>query len=128
MYKDSKGREWIRTSPEIRQRARELRQRMTPSERVLWERLRNREVDGLKFKRQHPFGPYIFDFFCSRLKLVIELDGSVHDDPIEQANDAERDAQCRAHGLTVHRFTNHEVFHNLEHIIQSIVNISRANL
>ncbi len=127
MYKDSKGREWIRTSPTIKQRARELRQRMTPSEQMLWERLQNKQVNGLKFKRQHPFGPYIFDFFCSRLKLVIELDGSVHDDPIQRENDAERDAQCHAYGLTVLRFTNDEVFHNLEHVIESIIKISHSD-
>ena len=123
MYQDSKGRKWIRTSSQINRSARQLRQQMTPAEQMLWKRLHNRQVAGLKFRRQQAFGPYIFDFFCSQLKLVIELDGAIHNDPIERANDAERDAQCRAHGLTVLRFTNDEVFYNIEGIIQAIVEI-----
>jgi len=65
-------------SPEIHRRAQELRKRMTPCENILWERLKGKHFLGYKFRRQHPLYKYIVDFYCHQLKLVIEVDGSVH--------------------------------------------------
>ncbi len=62
----------------LKKRARELRENQTPAEEVLWGLLRNRQVANLKFRRQHQIGPYIVDFLCNDLKLVVELDGEVH--------------------------------------------------
>lgn len=66
------------TSQAIQEQARQLRREMTPAERVLWDRLRNRRFLGLKFRRQHPLGRFIADFYCAEHRLVIELDGDVH--------------------------------------------------
>ena len=65
-------------SPEIPRRARELRKRMTPCEKILWERLKGKYLLDYKFRRQHPIYKYIVDFYCHQLRLVIEVDGSVH--------------------------------------------------
>ncbi|MBA3533865.1 MAG: endonuclease domain-containing protein [Ardenticatenales bacterium] len=126
MYQDGGGKLWRRTSPEIQKRARELRQQMTGAEAKLWERLRRDGVGGLRFRRQHPFGPYIFDFFCRELNLVIEVDGNVHTDSLQKENDLERDEQCRAQGLTVLRFTNEQILNDLDHVLQTILTLSRS--
>ncbi|MBA3531623.1 MAG: endonuclease domain-containing protein [Ardenticatenales bacterium] len=113
----------MRTSPEIQRRAQELRKCMTVTEQRLWAALRRGQVAGLRFRRQHPWGSYIFDFFCAELKLVIELDGPIHAEPSQQENDLERDEQCRAHGLTVLRFTNDQVLQELDAILQTILTL-----
>jgi adenine-specific DNA-methyltransferase len=81
------------------------RHRRDPSlgERKMWERLRNRKFDGLKFRRQTPVGPYTADFYCEQFKLVVEIDGGQHrmDDAVSA--DAERDRYLRAHGCRVCR-------------------------
>jgi very-short-patch-repair endonuclease len=64
--------------PEIRRRARKLGKNQTPEKAILWSRLRNRRLNGLKFYRQRPIGPYIADFYCAQHRLVIELDGGGH--------------------------------------------------
>ncbi len=85
---------------------RRLRRDMTDAERALWWRLRYRQVDGCRFRRQHPIGPYIADFACLELTLVVELDGGQHADA---ATDRVRDAWLRRHGWDVMRFWNHDV-------------------
>lgn len=107
-----------RTSKIVQHRARELRQRMTPAERALWERLRGRQVGGFKFRRQHPLGPYIADFYCAEAKLVIELDGGIHRD--QWRDDAARTAQFEAHGNHVLRFTNEQVLVNADRVLATI--------
>jgi very-short-patch-repair endonuclease len=88
-------------------RARALRNNPTVTERVLWDRLRQRKLGGLKFRRQAPLGPYVLDFLCPRHRLVIEADGPFHD----TERDAIRDAWLNAKGFRVLRFSNAEV-HN----------------
>lgn len=102
-------------------RARELRQQQTPAEQVLWECLRDRRLCDAKFRRQHNIGRFIADFYCHSAKLVIELDGSVHNSQVEQ--DQERDAWMRSHGITVLRFRNQEVFDDLERVLLRIAEI-----
>jgi very-short-patch-repair endonuclease len=97
-----------RQSKQSIQRARELRQQMNPAERLLWSFLRNRLI-GAKFRRQNPIGPYVVDFYCTELKLVIELDGSRHDDPLIRQLDQERKAWMRRLGITTIRITNSEL-------------------
>ena len=65
-------------SPEIFKRANSLKKEMTPAEKILWGELRNSKLDGHKFRRQHPIGKFIVDFYCHEKKLVIELDGGIH--------------------------------------------------
>ncbi len=100
--------------------ARELRRRETPAEEFLWELLRNRQLGGAKFRRQHQFGDYITDFFCDDAKLVVECDGDVHATPERQKTDHKRDAYLRSQGLTVLRFQNEQVLDEIESVLQSI--------
>jgi very-short-patch-repair endonuclease len=89
-------------------RARELRGRATPAERVLWSLLR-RHALGSKFRRQHPLGPFIVDFFCFDAGLVVEVDGAVHDTPCARERDAERDVFLQNCGLRIVRVRNEQV-------------------
>ena len=91
-------------SPDLLASARDLRRRMTPPEAVLWERLRRHGLDGLHFRHQHSFGPYILDFACVDLLLGVELDGSVH--LMTEAYDRDRDDFLKQHGWTIMRFPN----------------------
>ncbi len=86
--------------------ARELRKKQTPAEEVMWELLRNRQLMGLKFRRQHQIGEYVADFYCDEHKLVLELDGDVHAAPAQTKKDKTRDAYMAALGLNVIRIQN----------------------
>jgi adenine-specific DNA-methyltransferase len=88
-------------------RARALRRASTPAEEALWQHLRNRQLDGAKFRRQQPIGPYTADFFCADKLLVIELDGAYHFPPPLQ--DAIRDTFFEVCGIRTLRFENCEV-------------------
>lgn len=101
------------------QKARALRRDATPAERRLWSALRNHAVRGLKFRRQVPIGPYIADFYCPAVRLVIELDGVSHWEAA--ARDAARDAWMRRRGLRVLRIPNAEVFRNLEGVVRLVI-------
>ena len=100
--------------------ARELRVRETPAETVLWHALRNRRFEDLKFRRQHPIGPFVVDFYCSDSRLVIELDGDVHETQRDQ--DAEREAILTAAGYQIVRFSNEQVFADLPGLLATIRN------
>ncbi len=108
-----------RASTQMQARARELRRELTPAEKKLWQRLRNGQLNGAHFRRQHAIGTYIVDFFCARSKLVIEVDGDSHTDQI--AYDAERTQWLNEQKhYRVIRFTNDEVHHHLEAVLQAI--------
>ena len=104
----------------IFEKARLLRENMTEAEVVLWEYLRQHPL-GYKFRRQHPLGIYIVDFYCHKLKLVIEVDGSVHGDPEVREADTERQRQLELEGLKVVRFTNEDVMKNRDKLVEQIV-------
>ena len=100
-------------------RARELRKDMTPAEKKLWQHLRDGQLDGAYFRKQHAIGTYIVDFFCAKSKLVIEVDGDSH------AEQAEYDVQRtkwlnEEKGYRVIRFTNRDVLHNTEAVLEAI--------
>ena len=99
---------------------RDLRKEQTSAEGLLWGVLRNRQFEGLKFRRQHPLGRYIADFYCAERRLLIELDGAIHDLPEQQDYDRIRDEAIRAQNLTVLRFRNEAVETNLENVLESI--------
>ena len=103
------------------QRARELRNNSTPSESALWEYLKTKPY-GIKFRRQHPYSNYILDFYCHSLKLVIELDGSIHSQPVIKVNDEKRQQHLETDGLTVLRFTNDVVETDFEGVKKEIEN------
>jgi very-short-patch-repair endonuclease len=98
--------------------ARDLRSRQTPAEQYLWQHLRAGRIDGLRFRRQQPLGPYILDFYCSVAKLVIEVDGPIHNQQLDY--DRERDAYLSAHDLRVLRFPNDTVLRNIDTVLRTI--------
>ncbi len=104
--------------PDILAHARELRGHQTDAEHLLWEVLRAKRFLGLKFRRQHPFGRYILDFYCDELKLAIELDGGQHAE--QQAYDAERTRYLGQQGLRVLRYWNNEVLAETEAVLEAI--------
>ena len=101
-------------------KARELRQQQTSAEELLWQLLRNRQLCGAKFRRQHQFGEYICDFFCAEERLVVECDGGVHDTPERRQIDHKRDAYLKSQGLTVLRFQNQRVLNDPEGALREI--------
>ena len=101
-------------------RARELRREQTPAEEALWSLLRDRRLLRLKFRRQVPIGRFIVDFYCHRERLVIELDGTVHEEPSQIAHDEDRDLHLRAVGMTVLRFSNQRVFEEPQAVLREI--------
>jgi very-short-patch-repair endonuclease len=108
-----------RISHEIRHRARELRKSSTPAEQQLWQALRNRNLGDYKFRRQHPIGPYIADFFCAEVGLVVEIDGSGHLDHITY--DQDRTDWLEDQGYHVILFWNDDVLNHLDDVTQEIV-------
>ncbi|MCB0210513.1 MAG: DUF559 domain-containing protein [Anaerolineae bacterium] len=109
----------IRASRPIRQRARELRQEMTPAESKLWDALRNKKLSGLKFRRQHPIDHFIVDFYCAAHKLVVEVDGGIHAKQSER--DAERSVFLEQRGYRLIRFRNEQVLDALDAVLAMIL-------
>jgi len=101
-----------------RTHARRLRGEATDAERKLWQRLRAGQLDGLKFRRQHPIPPHIVDFFCREARLVVELDGSQHGDEV----DAARTRFLESKGLRVLRFWDNDVPINTDAVLEAIWN------
>jgi very-short-patch-repair endonuclease len=101
-------------------KAEELRISMTKAEKVLWEEIRNNKLDGLKFRRQHPIGRFIVDFYCHKLKIVIELDGDIHKKGNIRENDINRQNELEELGLKIIRFNNNEVINNIANVIKTI--------
>ncbi len=99
---------------------RELRQSQTPAESLLWSRLRNRQLEDRKFRRQHSIGGYVVDFYCAEERLIIEVDGSVHDTPEAKRYDAEREFDLCDLGLTLMRFRNEQVLETIDIVLQKI--------
>ncbi len=110
-----------REIPEVLlQKAKELRQKQTPAEQMLWQCLRANQLHGAKFRRQHNIGQYIVDFYCHTAKLVIELDGGIHE--LQKDRDSDRDTYLKANGLQVLRLQNEEITQNLPQVLQTITN------
>jgi very-short-patch-repair endonuclease len=99
------------------ERARRLRRDPTEVEKRLWYRLRNAQIDGASFRRQHPAGNYILDFYCPALQLAIELDGGQH---ATTSRDSARDEWLSQRGVTVLRFWNSDVTGNLSGVLEVI--------
>ena len=110
------------TSPPTlaRDRARALRAAQTEVELRLWQRLRNRQLSGAKFRRQYPIGHYIADFCCIGCQLVIELDGSQHGDERNRQVDEHRTQFLQSQGYRVLRFWNEEVLENMDSVLERI--------
>ena len=100
------------STPIIRAQAKDLRKRLTVAERQLWDRLRRKGLGLLKFRRQHPIGPHIVDFYRAEHDLVVEIDGEIHDS--QTASDTQRTQELRRRGYRVIRFTNDQVLHHID--------------
>jgi very-short-patch-repair endonuclease len=106
--------------PLTRDRARGLRRASTDAEQKLWAHLRNRQLRGAKFRREHPIGPYIADFFCLEAKLIVEVDGGGHATEAQRRADAARAAYLENCGYRVLRFWNNEVIGNIDGVLERI--------
>jgi very-short-patch-repair endonuclease len=108
-------------SPRKRSKAKALRRDMTRAETLLWRYLKAHHLDGVRFRRQTPVGPYIADFCSHRMRLIVEVDGESHDFEERQERDGARDRWFATQGYRVIRFTNDDVLKNLEGVIATIV-------
>src|SRR5439155_25537433 len=100
--------------------ARKLRTQSTDAESLIWRFPRSRQLAGAKFRRQSPLGPYILDFCCEDLKLVIEIDGSQHLEPVQAEKDRKRTRFLERRGLRVLRFGDHQVLTETEGVLEAI--------
>ena len=91
---------------------------MTPAEAILWKHVRAKRFDGFKFRRQQPIGPFIADFVCPSARVIIELDGDSHTG--QEVKDANRQAGLERLGYRVLRFWNHDVYDDLEMVLDNI--------
>jgi very-short-patch-repair endonuclease len=105
------------------ERARWLRANMSLPERILWEELRSKKT-GLRFRNQHPAGPYVLDFYCFEAGLCVEIDGQQHDWTVDA--DANRDRWLKKQGVRTVRIQAKEVFENLEGVVEHIVEAATA--
>jgi very-short-patch-repair endonuclease len=103
-------------------RAKELRGTMSPPEVRLWQVLRRAQLKGLRFRRQHPIGPYILDFYCDALRMCIEIDGNVHEHRFR--HDQRRDAWLKRQGITVVRIPAEMVFRELDRVAEVIAGMA----
>ncbi|MFZ4166625.1 endonuclease domain-containing protein [Brevundimonas sp. NPDC058933] len=101
-------------------RARKLRQSSGRAEERVWSALRGGRIDGHKFRRQHPIGPYVVDFACDRSRLIIEIDGAVHQLDEVMARDRKRQQALETLGWTVIRMTNDQIFSAPEALIDAV--------
>jgi very-short-patch-repair endonuclease len=106
--------------------ARLLRKNMTIPEKILWERLKGKNIPGLRFRRQHPIDIFIADFYCHEARLVIEIDGEIHEEQIEY--DDGREAEIEKYDIKVIRFTNYEIMNEMESIINKIKSVLKERI
>lgn len=104
--------------------SRELRNCQTEAEKLLWERICKKQLDGLRFRRQHPVDNYIVDFYCHAKGLIIELDGGIHKQ--QKSYDTYRSDKLRLKGYTILRFKNEEVYYSIETVLDRIKKTSKS--
>ena len=108
--------------PELLRKCRELRKNETDAEKLLWNLLRDRQLGNAKFRRQHPLGPFVLDFYCHEEKLGIEIDGGQHAESDQALYDAKRTQKLEAEGVKVFRFWDNDVLANTEGVLEKILN------
>lgn len=109
--------------PHIFEKAKTLRRNMTPAERLLWNELKNNKILGLHFRRQHPIDIFIADFYCHKIKLVIEIDGGIHNKPERKEYDSNRTSEMERLGIKVIRFKNEDILVSLSEVIETITKV-----
>ena len=102
----------------IMKRARVLRNAMTPSEKILWQYLRKKRLSGIVFRRQHPISQFIVDFYCHEARLVIEIDGDIHNQQENKEYDENRTFELENFGLKVIRFLNDDINNNIKKVLE----------
>jgi very-short-patch-repair endonuclease len=110
-----------RTPEHVRQLSRELRKNQTSAEQELWSKIRNKQLGGFRFLRQYAIGRYIADFYCSKAKAVIEIDGEIHKRAEHIEYDRIRDEVIKAYGIRIIRFGNNEIFGNLNIVLEQLL-------
>lgn len=118
------GKERTHNQPEQLEERKKLRHKSTPEERFLWQLLRGKQVNGLRWRRQFSIGPYILDFYCPSAKIGIEVDGIQHQTEEHIAHDKRKDAYLTKEGIRVIRVPNSAVWHNSDMIIAAILELS----
>src|SRR5258705_11482136 len=118
-------RRWRGTFPHAQESkahavAKKLRQNLTRAEVILWQSFRRDAIEGIRFRRQHPIGPYVADFACLRAMLVVEVDGETHGTEIERTHDARRRAFMAKFGWKEIRIGNDDVYKNLDGVLEAI--------
>lgn len=103
------------------QTARKLRRESTEAEKILWNEFRNRKFRNLKIRRQHPIGDYVVDFYCCEKKVIIEVDGSIHEDIEQREYDVKRQSELEELGNRVIRLRNEDVFKDVKGVLEKIV-------
>ena len=106
---------------------RQLRHDMTDAERLLWKRLCRKQLDGWKFRRQHGLGDFVMDFYCPIIKLCIEVDGGIHDEPDVHQKDVRRTEFLEKQGIRVLRFKNEEIENNIDDVVNRIKEYIKSN-
>ena len=122
MKKSEESSTWSRqkTNEQLLKNARDMRKSPTKGEATLWEQLRNRKLNGAKFRRQQPFEGFILDFYCERFKLCVEVDGDIHDDPQQILYDDSRDRFLLEFGIRTVRFKNESLETDLATVLERI--------
>jgi len=115
---DNRAKHRLGATAAIKDKAKKLRKKMTDAEKILWSKIRNRKVNGMYFRRQHPYGIYILDFFCFEANLVIEVDGLIHLSKHEY--DLERTEYLESSGLTIIRFRNADIENRIGKVLEKI--------
>ena len=115
-------------NPSTYENALYLRKFATAAESKLWQTLRNRKVMNLKFRRQHPFGNYVLDFYCHEIKLGIEADGSIHNRKDIAAYDIERTRVLNENKISVLRFNNELIINEIETVVNKIMEFVKGSI
>jgi 5-methyltetrahydrofolate--homocysteine methyltransferase len=111
----------------VRDLAKEMRKEPTPAETLLWEHLRRKNLQGYKFYRSYPIGRYIADFCCPERKLIVELDGGIHETERNIAYDMIRDKTLYCEGMLVIRFKNEAVISDIDSVLDNIASVLSSN-
>ncbi len=106
--------------------AKRLRREMSPPEVILWQHLRGERLEGLRFRRQHPVGRFVLDFYCDAARLAVEVDGAQHFEDDAVARDAQRDAWCANRGIETLRVPAIDVFNELDGVLRLILDVAQA--
>ena len=103
-----------------------LRNNLTKTETIIWSRIRKRQVNGTKFRRQFSIGPFIADFYCPRLKVVVEIDGPYHNSRRQIEYDLRREKYIEQFGILILRYTNDDVYDRLDEVIGELTVVCNA--